>query len=220
MARAQDRVYDSIRRRILEGFYEAGAHLVESELALELEASRTPVRGALQRLATEGLVDFAPNKGARVAQWSDEEIEQIFELRALLESHGAMKATPNISEEDIEELSELASHMESLVEEKPPGRDYGKIALLNNEFHAVILRAAGSEKLSALLSSLVHIPLIHQTFRQYTPEALARSFVHHRELIAAFEQRDPLWAESIMRGHILAGRVVLRAGRDAEEGTE
>lgn len=207
MAANSHRAYEEIRQQIIDGNHRVGDHLVESELAETIGVSRTPVREALRRLATEGLVDFIPNRGARVAEWSDRELDEIFELRALLESYGARLAAVRIQPVDIEHLGELATHMEEVGSGRRP--QFEKVALLNNEFHTTIIESAGNRQLLSFLSSLMHVPLIHRTFARYTPEALQRSFVHHRELIAALEQADGGWAESAMRAHILAARRVL-----------
>src|SRR5258708_39086223 len=92
----EERVLDSLRDRILSGAYAVGFHLRESQVAAELGVSRTPIREALQRLAVEGLIDLYPNRGARVAGWSEQELEEIFGLRILLESYGARLAAPRI----------------------------------------------------------------------------------------------------------------------------
>src|SRR5512136_1769949 len=91
---AVDRVYARLRSGILDGSYPQGARLGEVELAETLGVSRTPVREALRRLGSEGLVETLPNKGARVRTWSPQELDAISDLRALLEGHGAALAAP------------------------------------------------------------------------------------------------------------------------------
>jgi len=206
--------YEVIKDLILDGTFEIDAHLVEADLAAQLDVSRTPVREALRRLASEGLVAFEPNRGARVAGWSAVELAEIFELRALLESYGARLAASRVTEDDLVSLRALAKCMEDEVAVEPGQQDFHQIALANNEFHLGVLRVAGNERLVAILSSLVHVPLVQRTFADYTPEGLQRSLAHHRECIAALEMRDMLWAESVMRAHILAARpVLIQAGR-------
>lgn len=192
--------------------YAIDDHLVEVELAAKFEVSRTPVREALRRLSSEGLVTFQPNRGARVAGWSETELAEIFELRALLESYGARLAATRITNQEIERLNELAADMEALVAADLGRTDFRKVALANNEFHHAVLKAAGNERLVAVLSSLVHVPLVQRTFAYYSPEALQRSLAHHRECVEALEARDGLWAESVMRAHILAARQVPSVG--------
>lgn len=206
--------YDQIRDRILGGAYAIQDHLVEADLAAQLAVSRTPVREALRRLASEGLVIFQPNRGARVAGWTDAELSEIFELRALLESYGARLAAVRVTPDQLKNLDELAKRMEDLVASDLGEKDFHLVALANNEFHLAVLRAAGNERLVAILSSLVHVPLVQLTFARYSPEALQRSLDHHRECLAALEANDGLWAESVMRAHILAARAEQRTPPD------
>jgi DNA-binding GntR family transcriptional regulator len=201
--------YEAIRDRILDGTYSVDDHLVEADLASQLDVSRTPVREALRRLASEGLVTFQPNRGTRVAGWTEVELAEVFELRALLESYGARLAAFRVTDEGLDELRELAQRMEDIVANANGQADFRQIALANNEFHMGVLRAAGNERLVAILASLVHVPLVQRTFARYSPEALQRSLVHHREIVEALQIRDGLWAESVMRAHILAARQAL-----------
>jgi formyl-CoA transferase len=198
--------YEAIRDLILDGTFEVGKHLVEADLATQLEISRTPVREALRRLASEGLITFQRNRGAWVAGWSAVELAEIFELRALLESYGARLAAARVTEDDLVSLRVLAQRMEDLVAVDEGHQDFHQIALANNDFHLGILRAAGNEHLVNILSSLLHVPLVQRTFADYSPAALQRSLAHHRECIAALEKNDGMWAESVVRAHILAAR--------------
>ena len=95
-----DRVYDTVRQGILDGTYAQGARLGEADLADSLGVSRTPVREALRRLGSEGLLATLPNKGARVRTWTAGELGDIFDLRALLEGHAAARAATRVTDAD------------------------------------------------------------------------------------------------------------------------
>ena len=211
MTTVSENTYERIRIRILDGDYAAGSRLREKEVAEELGVSRTPVREAVRRLAAEGLLNVHANRGAEVVRYDRAELGEIFALRATLEGYGARMAAGTDPGPDLEELRRLADEMEMVgPDERVSGR-WQEITKLNNEFHRIILDSAGSDRLTSALSPLVHMPIVHQTFRRYTPEGLARSFAHHRELIAAIEAHDPNWAESVMQAHIFHGRAVLIA---------
>ncbi|HYC05111.1 MAG TPA: GntR family transcriptional regulator [Azospirillaceae bacterium] len=203
MASTVERAHAEIRRGILAGEFGPGARLKEEELASRVGVSRTPVREALRRLNAEGLVDFVPNQGAFVASWSDHELDDIFRLRSLLEGHAAELAARSATPVQITELERLARHMIEL-EANRPGQAMEAIAEANAAFHRLILEAAGSRRLTAMMAHVVEIPLVLRTFGRYSPEALARSLRHHVELAAAVRARDPLWAGSVMRSHIMA----------------
>lgn len=204
--RAVDRAHEIIRSHIASGRFSSQDRLREEELAVITGVSRTPVREALQRLSAEGFVELTPNRGARVSSWSRKDVEEIFELRALLESHAARLAAKNADDEQIARLGALA---DSMLDVGRDGADLAKVTDLNNEFHRLVLTAGRNKRLVAQLSGLVQVPLVYRTFFEYSPDALRRSLAHHRELVDAIASRDPAWAESVMRSHLLAARAEL-----------
>ncbi|MFD1825202.1 MULTISPECIES: GntR family transcriptional regulator [Mumia] len=200
-----DRTYEAIRTQILSGRRLGGEWLREEDLAKELGVSRTPVREALRRLAADGLVRHERHRGVQVQSWSVDDVEEIFEIRGMLEAYGARRAATSDSL-DIAELSALAEAMQRAAEE----HDLDAVTALNNRFHAAIVDAAGRARLGPLLASLVHVPLVHNTFAHYTAESLQRSLDQHCEVVAALRAGDPDWAESAMRAHIRHGWVSIR----------
>lgn len=211
MSQAADRAYDALRAGILDGRYGFGDRLGEIEVAAELGLSRTPVREALRRLGSEGLVEVLPNRGARVRTWTAQDLEETYELRAVLEGLGARRAAGRVPAETIDELAALADEMVGVdpsLGHRPPG-DFADLAALNARFHALIVGAAGSDRLAATLAGLVQLPLVMRTYRRYTDAALARSHAHHHEIVDALRAGDGAWAESVMRSHVLAARAVL-----------
>ncbi|RSN44443.1 MULTISPECIES: GntR family transcriptional regulator [Actinomadura] len=213
MARAADVAYDAVRRMILSGDAAAGSRLGESELAETLGLSRTPVREALQRLGSDGLVEVLPHRGARVVAWTREDLAEIFELRALLEPYAAARAA-RIGR-DAAVLADLAALCDAM-EAAAADRDLGALARLNSGFHAAVIDASRNRRLPGMLASVVHAPLIVGTFRRYDAAELDRSMNHHREIVAAIAAGDPDWAEAVMRAHIRAAAANLNRKDDDE----
>ncbi|HEU4568713.1 MAG TPA: GntR family transcriptional regulator [Marmoricola sp.] len=210
MVRATDEAYESLRAAILGGEVAPGERLGEVELAEQLGVSRTPVREALRRLAADGLVEVLPNRGARVAQWTTEDLEEIYDLRAMLESHGAARAAERIDPAELPALHRLCAEMEACAE-RGRKRDLDRLAELNAELHRRIVDAAASPRLASLIAAVVQVPLVMRTFQRYDADALQRSLGHHRELVAALAAQDGEWARSVMRSHVLAAKAVLVA---------
>jgi DNA-binding GntR family transcriptional regulator len=206
--RAVDRAYEAVRSGIIAGRYLAGARLTEQEIATTVGVSRTPVREALRRLDAEGLVEFTPNLGAVVTTWTEEDSDEIFDLRGMLESYGARRATIRASDEQIAELRRLAEQQYRESVERRPGH-LERIAELNSQFHRRMQEAAASNRLGRALAALIEAPLMMRTFQKYTPEDLQRSAQHHLEIVLALEARDPEWAASVMLSHIHAARGAL-----------
>jgi DNA-binding GntR family transcriptional regulator len=206
--RAVDRAYEAVRSGIIAGRYLAGARLTEQEIATAVGVSRTPVREALRRLDAEGLVDFTPNLGAVVTTWTEEDSDEVFDLRAMLESHGVRRATTRATAEQIAELKRLAeAQLRESVERRAGHLE--RIADLNSQFHRRLQEAAASARLGRALAALIEAPLMMRTFQKYTPEDLQRSAQHHLEIVRALEARDPEWAASVMLSHIHAARGAL-----------
>lgn len=208
--RAVDKAYQTVREGILMGRYAAAARITEQEIAVAAGVSRTPVREALRRLHAEGLVEFAPHQGAVVTAWTDADSDEIFDLRALLESYGAQRAAQRATPEQITELRVLAERQLSLSQVHGQ-YDFEAIGDVNWQFHRKLYEAAGSPRLGKALSSLIEAPRIMKTMSQYAREDLARSAAHHLEIVQAIEARDGQWAASVMRSHILAARGALRS---------
>ena len=99
-------IFNRIRNDILSGNYAPGEELKEATLGKQLGVSRTPVREALRQLDLEGLVEIAPNRGAKVIGISRKDVEDIYHMRARLEGLAARKAAENIKEEELAELEE------------------------------------------------------------------------------------------------------------------
>ena len=213
--RAAQRAYATVRDGILRGAYRSGSRLTEQELAQAAGVSRTPVREALRRLHAEGLVNFEPNHGAVVAMFELEDAEEIFELRALLEPISARRAAARATPETVEALRVLAQKQKQESTRRRAGHLI-RIGDLNDRFHRLIQTAAQSPRLAKTLAGLTEAPLILSTFAQYSPSELQRSAEQHLELVQAIEARDPMWAQSVMHSHILAGRNTYLRGRSRD----
>jgi len=209
---AADRAYVAVREAIASGRLRGGEPLREEQLAQEAQVSRTPVREALRRLAAEGLVELEPRRGARVAHWEPEEVDEIFSLRLELEGHAAALAARRACEDDVSKLRLLCEDMRGAVERflAEPSVGLSAVTDFNNRFHSKVLEIAGNRRLASVVEHVVQRALVERTFHGYRPEQLLRSCRHHEEVVDALAARDSEWAEAVMRTHILAGRAVAR----------
>ncbi len=205
--RAADRVYDAVREEIIRGTHEPGCHLGEAMLAERFKVSRTPVRAALSRLESDGFITIAPHSGAVVATRSVNEVGEIFEVRAILESAAAGLAALRRTEGQVATLRELADAMEAEVAR---GLDVGRLSALNRDFHTVILAASGNPTLSQSAERLMALGFLTHTYSNFSDEDVHRSLADHRSLIVAIESGDERWAAAAMRSHILGASNTLR----------
>ena len=210
MSKASDRAYKAIRDMILSGRLAPGSRLKEEELAESIGVSRTPVRDALRRLEGDFFVRRADNQRSFVREWSLEDIEDIFALRALLEGDAAARAArrsgPNL-------LVALRSHHQVVARalEQPGGIDIDGYLHHNRAFHRLILEAAASDRLSDIITRLIAQPILVRTAMSYQPDDLRKSHAEHAELIEAIAVKDAEWARAIMSGHIRRAFHVFKA---------
>lgn len=205
MESVASRIYNAIKLQIIDGHYAPGSRITEQHIAAEFSTSRTPVREAMRQLVADGFAVFKPNSGTVVRSWTAPQIREIFDLRFLIESEVAALAAERISDEEIEALVRL----QDAIEADPSEPDAARIGRLNREFHGAIAKASQHERLVSMLAKAIEMPVVQQTFRRYSPQQLARSFSHHRELIDAFRARDSAWARCVMGSHIHAAKHAL-----------
>lgn len=197
---ASEIAYEKIRAFILQGEAEPGMQLTEEKLTEISGVSRTPVRDAVRRLENEMLVVRSPSKRLSVADWNDGEVDEMFTLRAMLESHAAARAAKHMDDQGLAALRDINETLKRAVHKKTP--DVSSFLAANRQFHDLILEYARSPRLSKIMPALVEQPVVRRTALQYSKTQLSQSAVDHDELIAAFATKDVDWARSVMTSHI------------------
>lgn len=194
----RDKVYERLRQAILRGQLEPGTRLVERKLAGQLNVSRTPVREAIRMLELEGLVSYLPRTGVLVAGINEEEVVEIYRIRAVLEGLAARMAAEKIKPGQLEKLKGLLSSME--INACRGNTDQLEDA--HREFNDLIFRAAGSPRLYTMIASLVDY--IHRCVRvgYSLPGRVAEAAREHRLILEALQGRDGDLAEQTARNHI------------------
>lgn len=207
MSKSTDKAYAAIYRALTAGRLRPGEHLAEERLAREIGVSRTPVREALRRLSAEGFVEMMPNQGGKVPSLSFDDVQEIFDLRVVLESYGASQAARRIGASQLDELRELCDRMEQSFAKRRNGY-IEDISTENRRFHRVLIEAAGGQRLSRLLPQVIEMPLMLDTYDRFSAADMNRSMSHHRELTLALAAHDADWSEAVMRVHIRSARNV------------
>jgi DNA-binding GntR family transcriptional regulator len=195
-----------IRQAIVDGRLPPGRRLKEEELARELGISRTPVREALLMLHAEGLVDVAPNRGAAVRSHSVEDLDDLYQLRAVLEGYSTRRAAHRLSDEEIRELRESCERFEALLAD---GEEMGELVKENLLFHQAILDGSGSGRLTAMVRQVIELPLVYRSYVWYSAEQQRISAHYHAQITRALESRDAERAELVMKEHIFEARDLL-----------
>ena len=201
MAAAADKAYELLKQRVVAGTYAPAAQLKEEHLARELEISRTPVRAALKRLVDDGLATADPGRGVRVAEWTDLDIEETFELRGLLEAHAADRAARRGGVALADQLDELNQQMDRAIQQGGPLLPE-RLQVINSHFHRAILDASGSPRLRAMLVGLIDMPIVIRSHFISTLQDKVQSLQHHRDLAAAVRAGDAELARQVMQLHL------------------
>ncbi len=194
----EEMVYSRLEEEILAGEFQTGSSLGEIALAKRLGVSRTPIRGALHRLAEEGLVEIVVNKGAKVLGINVEDLISIYKIRERLEGLASALAATRISEEEVAELTEAVDLAEFYIKRK----DTEHIKELDTVFHSIIYKASGSRFLERTLSEL------HKKIKAYrkrsltVPGRLEKSEAEHREILEAIRARDSEKADELTSLHV------------------
>lgn len=197
-----DWVYEQLRERILTGAYGPGERLRQSAVADQFEVSQTPVREALARLASDGLVQLQPRRGAVVSALSLKEIDEVYELRELLDPYVARKAVVAGSDE---QLAAIAAANQSC---SMPNLGASELFERNRIFHRAIYEACGSTRMLQLFESLWHSVTAVRMFDVYVsdPDELEQMKKEHAAITEALLARDADRAEEVVREHIAAAR--------------
>ena len=214
MSKATDRAYDHIRAAILDGTLTPGSQLTETDVAELCGVSRTPVREAMGRLEAEMFIERTDSQRSFVSDWSDDDIEDLFTLRTMLESYAAARAVRNVTAAMLVELQATSTAIARAIHMVPP--DIDMFLHENAIFHRLIIEAAASHRLGIMMARLVLVPVVHQTAHRYSQAQLERSLADHDEIIAAFAARDPQWAQAIMTSHIRRAFHAHRGDRDGD----
>ena len=188
-------VYDILVDLVAGGTLRPGQHLVESDLARQLGVSRQPVREALHRLEAEGWVDLRPSQGAFVHVPTEQEVDQLLDVRELLEGATARLAARAATPEAVAGLRATWQEGMTAVE----GGDVAAAVAANNAFHAAVAAVAGNTVLKELSEIVGRRVRWH--YRQVAPVRGHESWAEHAELVAAIEAGDEDRAAALARVH-------------------
>lgn len=207
-----DRVIAEMRRRIISGELASGVNLSEIALAESFGVSRTPVREALKKLQTEGLVTIRPRVGTFVTTPSRREITELFEMKELLEGAAARLLAQRGRVPELDRLQRNLVEADDAV----AADDSARYADLVQEFHDLLITGADNAKLEAhyrtLMNQLAYPRLVTTSLGQ--PGRVLQSDQEHHRVLNLIVEKDGDSAERVMREHVRASRLALMAGLD------
>ncbi len=209
----RDEVYLSIKEAILTGEFAPGERISIGRLLQEIGFSPTPIREALLKLEQEGFVSRLPRGGFVVSRFTQKDIDQIFDIRSLLESYAVGLAIRHIQKEDILWLERNIKESEQFIQKK----EWNKVSKLNTEFHDYLNRLSENERLLSIINELRDQIFQFRSAILRVPLKAKISIDHHKKMIDAIKKRDVQLLKELAQEHIQIGKEVILA--EIEKGT-
>jgi len=195
----RERVYEHIKTSILSGHLNPGEKLTEEHLAKTLGVSRTPVREALHKLESEGLIKVRKKRGFVVSRDSKEEVEEIFELRSILEGYALRVISESVLEENLHRLERFIQNAEEALERKKNVDVFKWNTRFHDTLHELV---ANKTRLHRLIVNMRKYVLRHREDTLRYPDGGRRSVEGHKKIVMALKLKDPDLCERVMREHI------------------
>lgn len=186
---------DELRREILSGALEEGAYLRQRSLARRYHLSEVAVREALRVLESEGFVEIEPRRGARVSRLSVAEVQELWELRILIEKLLTQHAVPACTVEDLARSRVL---MQALERERDPV----EWLFLNRQFHDCLYRPSGRSRILRFAHNLRNLMERYLRVRLGVLHLYEVANKEHRRILAAYRQRDTALAVKRVEAHL------------------
>jgi len=209
------KVYRILKSSIIKGDLKPGEKLLESKIGKQLGVSRTPVREALQKLATEGLVKMEPNSVIVVPEFSLKDLKEVLQIRRALEGLAASAAAEEINQEEISQLEKNIEETNICVIKN----DLATYLEFNVKFHNLIFQFSRNERLIKMSSQLVS-PEHRFIIRALTiPGRLKYYLEEHQKIIEALKRRDAEQAGRLSQQHAenILKNILVYEGKEGEE---
>ena len=193
-----DQIADYIRNAMFEGRYLPGDRMKETEIASWLTVSRTPVREAFHKLVAEGLLEFLPNKGAMVPMIDDHDIDEILELRLLIEMHCIRKFIRNATDSNFEEMESIIRKMDYALSTN----NIPNYLLFSLDYHDYIVQKCQNQRMYFFFKAIRNTMRIAQSFLGQSDTFHKHSMEEHLKILQLLKNRSPE-CENVLRQHIV-----------------
>ena len=191
-------IYEAVRDRITYGELHPGERLVEADLVREFKSSRSPVREALRLLESEGLITAENHKGIYVSKLSVKDIEEIYDLRCLLESYAARLTAEQKNKETVAQLTEIHHKLIDAAAKI----DLEQWLINNTLFHECIDESCGNQNLISMIQTLKRRISRYKYMVIRVPDLLATYLEQHDKILQAISSGNGKMAEKYMRQHL------------------
>lgn len=200
----REKAYEFLKSSVLSGHFNPGERLTEEHLAKKLGVSRTPVREALHKLESEGLIKALETRGFIVSRDSKDEVEELFELRAILEGYALRIISERISKEDLERLNGFIERAENALKRERIEEVFKWNTKFHDTLHGIVVE---KKRLHRLLVNIRKYVLRYRRDTLQYPDGGKRTVDGHRKILLALRLKDPDLCERMMREHIQEAKV-------------
>ncbi len=196
-------VVETLREKILSGEITAGQPLRQAALAAELNVSRIPVREALLQLEAEGLVAFEPHKGATATELNVEQVDELFELRAMLEADLLASSIPNLTEETLDQAQSLLERLAKALGKENAANTWSE---LNSDYHNCLYAGAKRPQTQDLVNTLNKNADRYIRMHLLWAGGISKAESEHNELLDLCRAGNVEKAVAVLKQHILGSR--------------
>jgi len=212
-------VYETLKKAICDGGFATGTRLVEEELARQLQVSRTPIREAMRRLESEGLVAHVHGKGATVLGFSRDDVIELYSIREALEALAIHYTIQHITTEEITRLKAILDNMRAHFQRKDVGAHFE----WNQRFNDLLIHTCKMPRLIRLINTYrEHLHHFRYAAMSKHEGRMLEALREHEQILHAIVAKDSVKAESLVRQHLQAAKLAYtsgngvadRAGRD------
>ena len=192
------KVYRALKKGIIRGDIQPNSKLILTEIAKSLSVSNTPIREAVNKLASEGLVTIIPNKGIIVKKINIDDFQEILQIRAFLDGLIAKLASQKMTVKDIDNLDKIIDEMEQCVEED----DRLAYNDLDIKFHDLLLNIAGNNTLKEIYNNLIEQSYRFRLRTLKISDRMSKSLREHKEIALKLKEKNPDEANRVSQEHI------------------
>jgi DNA-binding GntR family transcriptional regulator len=208
-------VYETLKRAICDGGFATGARLVEEELAKQLQVSRTPIREALRRLESEGLVAHVHGKGATVLGFTRDDVIELYSIREALEVLAIHYTIQHITKEEIRQLKAIVDNMRAHFQRKDVGAHFE----WNQKFNDLLIETCKMPRLTRLINTYrEHLHRFRYAAMSKHEGRMLQALHEHEQILQAVMAKDSVKAESLVREHLQAAKRAYTSGNGASDG--
>lgn len=207
-------VVETLREKILSGEIKAGEPLRQAALAEELNVSRIPVREALLQLEAEGLVSFEPHKGATATELNADQVDELFELRAMLEGNLLAASLPLLTEAKLAQATDILSKLDKALGKENAANTWSE---LNSSYHNCLYSAANRPQTQDLVNTLNKNADRYIRMHLLWAGGISKAGPEHNQLLEFCKSGDIEQAVAILKQHILSSRDEIKAFLEQRE---